>query len=377
MRPRLGIVALAPIQYHIPLFRLLAERGVVNLDVLFLSDRGLARMQDPEFGLSVAWDIDLLSGYEHEFLDRTDRDRNLVRRIGRLAHWVPAHDAVVVNGYNNPWMVQTMGICRARAVPYLLRASSHPQGLSPGWRRHLRPALTRVVVAGSSGALSMGHLNDEFYRNTHARLVTFAPNSVDDARFADASPVDRASLLAKWGLSNDRPVVLFCGKLVPRKRPLDLVNAVKLLGREVTTIFAGDGSLSSTVRDSLSPEYGVVTGFINQSELPMYYQAADILVLPSSSETWGLVVNEAMAAGTLPVVSDMVGCAPDLVEGLGEVYPCGQVAGLAAALDRALERLADPGLRDRVRRHASRYSLERTAAGYEEAALAVAPGRAD
>jgi glycosyltransferase involved in cell wall biosynthesis len=377
MRPRLGIVALAPIQYHTPLFQLLAERDAVDLDVLFLSDRGLSKSQDPEFGLAVAWDIDLLSGYRHEFLTRIGQHSGLAGRVRRLARWVSAHDVVIVNGYNIPWMILTMAVCRARRIPYLLRASSHPRGLSSGWQRYLRPAVTRLVVAGSSGALSMGHLNDEFYRETRARLVVFAPNSVDDGRFGEASPVDRSSLLEKWGLSAYRPVILFCGKLVPRKRPLDLVNAVKLLTDEITVIFAGDGSLADTVRDSLPPEHGVVTGFVNQSELPMYYQAADILVLPSSAETWGLVVNEAMAAGTLPVVSDMVGCASDLVDGVGEIYPCGDVAALAAALGRAVARLADPGLRDRVRRHADRYSLERTAAGYEEAALAVTGARGD
>jgi glycosyltransferase involved in cell wall biosynthesis len=203
----------------------------------------------------------------------------------------------------------------------------------------------------------------------------FAPNSVDDVRFSEASSVGRSGLLGKWGLSDDRPVILFCGKLVPRKRPLDLAQAVKRLDHDITTIFAGDGSLANAVRDSLPPEHAVVTGFVNQSELPMYYQAADILVLPSSIETWGLVVNEAMAAGTLPVVSDTVGCASDLVEGVGEIYPSGNVTELAAALGRAVTRLADPGLRDRVRQHAAAYRLERTAAGYEEAALAVARSR--
>lgn len=343
--------------------------------MLFLSDRGLSMTVDPEFGLPVAWDIDLLSGYQHQFLSRLRHPQRLSRRAATLAHWVRSHDVVVVNGYNSPWMLQVMGVCRARRIPYLLRASSHLHGISPGPRRHLRQVVTRLVVAASSGGLSMGHLNDEFYRKTRARMVTFAPNSVDDARFAAPSAVSRPELLAKWGLQSDGPVILFCGKLIPRKRPLDLISALGRLTGEVTTIFAGDGALADTVRAALTPGRGVVTGFVNQSDLPAYYQAADILVLPSETETWGLVVNEAMATGTLPVVSDRVGCAPDLVEGMGEVYPCGDAASLAAALARAIERLGDPGLRDRVRQHASRYSLERTAVGFEQATLVVAGKR--
>ena len=67
-------------------------------------------------------------------------------------------------------------------------------------------------------------------------------------------------------------------------------------------------------------------GFVNQSELPGIYASADVLVVPSDfRETWGLVVNEAMACGTPAVVSVAVGCAPDLImEGLtGAIFPCG------------------------------------------------------
>jgi glycosyltransferase involved in cell wall biosynthesis len=148
-----------------------------------------------------------------------------------------------------------------------------------------------------------------------------------------------------------------------------------LLPQKVTTLFVGDGSLAEQVRASLSPRSGAVTGFVNQLELPAYYHAADILVLPSESETWGLVINEAMAAGVLPVVSDRVGAAPDLAEGMGEIYSCGDVADLAQALSRALERVADPAIRRLVRKHVARYSLDRTAEGFEEAALAVSAKR--
>jgi glycosyltransferase involved in cell wall biosynthesis len=98
-------------------------------------------------------------------------------------------------------------------------------------------------------------------------------------------------------------------------------------------------------------------------------------VLPSQVETWGLVINEAMAAGVLPVVSDQVGAAPDLVEGVGEVYPCGDVPALAAALDRALARATLPETRAMVRKHVARYSLELTAVGFEQGAVAASSER--
>jgi glycosyltransferase involved in cell wall biosynthesis len=367
MHLKLGVIAYHPIQYHAPLHQLLAERGNVDLDVLFLSDTGFHPAIDPGFGVPVVWDIDLLSGYTHQFLSRTDSPANLVRKMRALARWVPSHDAVVVNGYSSPWMLLTMAFCRIRGIPYLLRASSHPQGQSSGMRRYLRRVGTRLVVAGSSGGLAMGKLNKEFYRQSHARWVTFAPNSVDNERFACSPRIKRSDLLAQWELKDDRPVVVFCGKLIPRKRPQDLAAAVKLLPFDVITLFLGDGPLSDSIKTSLEPGAGAVTGFINQSELPSYYHAADILVLPSENETWGLVVNEAMACGTLPVVSDRVGCAPDLAADAGEVFACGDVRDLAAALHRAVERLDDPQTPELIRRQVEQYSLARTAAGYEHA----------
>jgi glycosyltransferase involved in cell wall biosynthesis len=372
VRPRLGVLAYAPIQYHAPLYQRLAKRGNVDIDVLFLSDMGHHPTIDPGFGRPVAWDIDLLSGYAHCFLTTARCPANFAKRIRTLARWLPTHHAVVVNGYSSPWMLLAMAICRMRGIPYLLRASSHPQGQSAGLRRYLRRAATRLVVAGSAGCLAMGQLNQEFYRRNRARSVTFAPNSVDDERFAGPPRIGRSDLLAQWDLKDNRPVILFCGKLIPRKRPLDLAAAVRLLPFDVTTLFVGDGSLAEKVRGSLNPGDGVVTGFVNQSNLPSYYHAADILVLPSEAETWGLVVNESMACGTLPVVSNRVGSAPDLAVGVGEVFRCGDIPGLAAALSRAVARMDDPETRSRVRQHVGRYSLDLTAEGFEQAARAVA-----
>jgi glycosyltransferase involved in cell wall biosynthesis len=370
-QPRLGVLAYGPIQYHTPLYQCLAKRQKVELDVLFLSDMGYHPTVDPGFGKAISWDIDLLSGYTHRFLSRAVERRSLLQRVRELARWIPSHDVIVVNGYSNPWMLLAMALSLSRGIPFLLRASSHPKGHLRGIRGRLRNLGVRAVVSASAGGLSMGLLNDDFYRRYNAHVVTFAPNSVDNARFSEPSPVCRADLLARWGLDDALPVVMFCGKVAPHKRPLDLSAAVKLLPFDVNTLFVGDGVLSEAVRSSLIPGRGAVTGFVNQSELPSYYQAADLLVLPSEAETWGLVINEAMAAGALPVVSDRVGAARDLVCGLGEVYPRGDVPELARALERALKSTEDPELRSRVREHVSRYSLELTAEGFEQAACAV------
>jgi glycosyltransferase involved in cell wall biosynthesis len=373
-RPRLGVLALHPIQYHAPLYQQLASRGKVRLDVLHLRATGSRLGVDPGFGVPVVWDIDLLSGYEHSFLNKSRRWAGRLGAMGRLIRWLRSHEVVVINGYSDPWMLFAAAACRAMGVPFLLRGMSAPEGFSTGIRRRLRDGIARAVVSSSVGGLALGELNRAFYVKYGAPRIFFTPNSVDNERFARAPDVGRSELLARWGLDDTAPVIMFCGKLFPRKRPLYLVAAVGSVGQEVTTIFVGDGVLADQVRALLQPGRGAVTGFVNQADLTAYYHAADILVLPSYHEPWGLVVNEAMATGTLPVVSDHVGAASDLVDGIGEVFPCGDVTALTEALRRALRRLGDPELSDQVRRRVARYSIEIAAAGFEEAALAAVRG---
>jgi glycosyltransferase involved in cell wall biosynthesis len=368
--PKLGILDYHPIQYLAPLYQLLTLRGKVDIDVLFLSDNGYRPAIDPGFGVDVAWNIDLLSGYKHRFLTRAG-SRNTVSRLITLRRWILHHDVVVIYGYVKPLMLLAMAICQSHGVPYLLRGDSLPDGASTGIRRGVRNFVAGTAVSRSAGCLAIGQMNEAFCRRFGAREITLAPYSVDDERFARPPECGRTELLERWGLRTDKPIILFCGKLIPRKRPLDLTAALNRLPHDVITIFVGDGPLAETVRTSLRPDRGVVTGFVNQSELPSYYHAGDILVLPSEAEPWGLVVNEAMAAGVLPVVSDRVGCAPDLVRGIGEVYPCGDVSNLCAALSRAVTQIQDAETRRRVQRYLTRCSLERTATGFEEAVSKV------
>ncbi len=368
---RLGVLDFHPIQYHVPLYQRLARRDRVRLDVLYLRDAGYRPVHSPEFGVLLAWDIDLLSGYESSFLNDGGHRGGRMAMAGRLARWLRSHDTVVLHGHSDPWMLFAAAACRALGIPYLLRGDAGAQGQATGLRRRARDLIAHGVVSPSAGGLAAGKLNHEFYRKYGARRVVFAPYSVDNDRFAAPPAVGRGELLARWGLPGTAPVVMFCGKLEPRKRPLDLTAAVGLLEQQVTTLVVGDGALAGQVRAALPPGRGAVTGFVNQADLPPYYQAADIMVLPSSHEPWGLVVNEAMAAGAVPVVSDRVGAAPDLVEGIGEVYPHGDVAALAEALRRTLSRLGRPEVRDQVRERVSRYSVDATAAAYERAALAA------
>lgn len=155
------------------------------------------------------------------------------------------------------------------------------------------------------------------------RLVP-SPHFVDNAYFGERAAAlrpRRDALRQDWAVPREAFCFLFAGKLQPKKRPLDLLEALRQLVKEplphpVHLLIVGTGPLEEACR-ALASQHGLpvsFAGFVNQSGMPSAYAVADALVLPSDhGETWGLVVNEAMACGLPAIVSDQVGCAEDLV----------------------------------------------------------------
>jgi glycosyltransferase involved in cell wall biosynthesis len=167
-------------------------------------------------------------------------------------------------------------------------------------------------------------------------------------------------------------------KLLPKKRPLDLLAAARRCEIPLNILIIGDGPLRSEVERAARQLHAArVLGFVNQRELGLWYGLSDAIVLPSDYEPWGLVINEAMATGAVPVVSDAVGCAEDLVHpDSGIVFPVGDIDAIAAALKYLGEspgRLA--AMRLAARAVVDDYTIERTARGIERAAVLAAEGR--
>ena len=375
--PRLGVLASHPIQYQAPLYQELAKRGRVDLEVAFLSHDGARPYLDPSFGVTLAWDIDLLSGYRSTLLGR----RALAGKAAWLrsvSRWLRGRDIVVLHGHSDPDVLLVTAACRLLGIPYLLRGDSHAEPTASGWRGHARDLVAGAMVRGAAGGLSIGQRNAAFYRR-YADIPDFlAPYSVDNDRFRAMSQrarPARAERLAALGLGPDRPTVVFSGKLTEQKRPLDVIRAVGACEGRLNLLVLGDGPLMAEARAHEAKLPVRCLGFVNQAELPGWYGCGDVLALPSGREPWGLVVNEGMACGLVPGVSQAVGCAADLVEGVGEVFPVGDVPALAAALMRAAANAAERQLR--VRARLSRFTLATTASGYERAAIALArPPRA-
>ena len=243
-------------------------------------------------------------------------------------------------------------------------------------KRLVKRAVYPLFLRRFAACLSVGTRSEEYFQYYGARRVVRAPHFVDNERFASGAAQlapERDTIRARWGIRPDAVVFLFAGKLMPGKRAQDLIAAVRGARNErVTALIVGDGVTRRECEELAAPVADRVrfAGFLNQGEMPAAYAASDVLVLPSESETWGLVVNEAMASGRPAVVSTAVGCAPDLItEGeTGHTFAPGDAAALPRILDAMAsddDRLAAMSLAARSR--VSSFSVDAARAGVEAA----------
>jgi len=379
---RLAIIASHPVQYQAPLFRVLAGRAQLHV---FFAWRPTAEQQGVGFEQPVQWDSDLTSGYAHTFLANVaaapaaDRffgcdtpDLGSQLRRGRF-------DCVLVLGWHLKAFWQAVAACRARGVPLIARGDSQlltARSLAWGAAKRL---IYPIALRAFSAALYVGRRSRAYFEayGFPANRLFFAPHGVDAAWFAQRStPAAGRALRARVGAPPERQLLLFAGKLVDFKRPLDVVLAAARLrqdGRDVGVLVAGSGPLEAALR-ARAEQVGTplhVAGFLNQTEIPAAYAAADLLALPSTArETWGLVANEALACGLPILVSEAAGCAPDLAAdgAAGATFRMGDVAHLAA---RAADLLDQPPRSERIAARSQTYSIATCANGVLAAAEAV------
>lgn len=385
-RPRrLAVVTSHPIQYQAPLFRELAKRPDVDLTVFFCSDHGVTEQVDPGFGRSFKWDVPLLDGYRHEFVPNVARHPGPTgffgeinpALVGKLARG--KFDAVLVHGYAfaSCWLAGAGA--KLGGAKLLLRGESHLLEPRPRWKRFAKRLLLGPAFRFVDACLPIGSLNYEYYRSygvSPLKLI-YAPYTVDNdffAREADRWRPRRNEVRRELGLPEDAAVALFSAKLLPKKRPLDLLKALEATrtAPAIRALFVGDGPLRSEceafARTRLAGRVAFA-GFRNQTDLPRLYAAADVLVLPSDVEPWGLVLNEAMAAGLPVIASAVVGAAADLVRPgeTGEMFRLGDIAALAGALDKVCEPATAARLSAGARARIARWSIRETADGIARA----------
>jgi glycosyltransferase involved in cell wall biosynthesis len=381
MAKRIGFLVSHPIQYYAPIFRALATR--CDLTVFFAHRQTAEQQARAGFGVAFDWDVDLLSGYDSRFLVNVARQPSTDRFAGCDTPDIAEEmargrfDAFVVPGWALRCYWQAVQACRRLGVTVLVRGDSQLGSQRNAAVRLAKNLAFPRLLRRFDGYLYVGERNREYLQHygAPADRLFFSPHCVDNAAFAAASADARQTMAGAPRRAARR--VLFVGKLIARKRPIDLLQGVaRIGGGAVEVVFAGSGELQGML-EKIAAEAGVrasFLGFVNQSQLPAVYASADALVLPSDAqETWGLVVNEAMACGIPAVVSDAVGCGPDLVEPgvTGDVFPLGDAAALAVAVQRTLSLDRELTQRHLAARMAL-YSPERAAAAIVDATTTLA-----
>lgn len=392
-RPRLAIVLSHPTQYYSPWFRWLQANTALEFRVFYLWEFGVTAQRDPKFQTTFKWDVDLLSGYEHEFVPNTARDPGTHRFGGlrnptltaRLAAWRPT--ALLMFGYNFASHLRAIAWARRRRLPLLFRGDSHLLGR--GAPRPLVALALRLLYAQFAAFPFVGAANFDYYRalGVPERKLFFSPHSVNTDLFDPTLPVHReraAALRRQLGIGEETLVVLFAGKLVADKQPAELLRAFLALGRtDAALVIVGDGPEKTNLHAiARTAPVGAVhfLPFANQSEMPGTYLLADLFVLPARGhyETWGLAVNEAMHLGTPALVSDLVGCQRDLVTHgeTGWVFAANDLADLEKKLSGALASLRESParraeLRTAVAKRISGYTYAQTTTGLLAALASV------
>lgn len=363
-RVRVAYLVSHPIQYQAPLLRRIAQEADIDLTVFFGSDFSTRGYSDKGFGgVGVKWDVTLLDGYKHEFLPVL-RDNATSSPTAPINHGIFSRlrgrgsdgpfDLLWVHGYASVNALHGILAANALGIPVLLRAESTLEDRHRSWWKLLtKTFFFKVLSQLVDGVLPIGTRNAQYW--SYSLGDDFPawpmPYAVDNAYFRDRSlkaVADRSALQFELGLDPARPVILFASKLQERKRCIDLLEAYLQLAPsggaepEPYLLIVGDGEERAALeaRTMQSRVKSIrFCGFRNQSELPRFFDLATVFVLPSHHEPWGLIVNEVMNAGRSIILTDDVGCQPDLItDGVeGFVVPVKNVPVLAATLRRVIE----------------------------------------
>lgn len=378
-QPRLAILATHPIQYHSPWFRALASSTEVDPEVLYCHEARSNEQSDAGFGVEFNWDTSLLDGYRYRFLD------NVAKRPTVAGFWgldTPSiaklikrenYDAVLINGWHYKSAWQAMRACWKSKTPVMVRSDSHLHSARRLTTRVAKKAIYNWFIPRIDACLPVGTWSYEYFTHYGARdeNIFVVPHTIDDERFrreAEQLRLQRTELRKEFGLATDSTVFLFVGKFLDRKRPRVFADAVAQAAKICPTVeglMTGDGPLKASCEEFVNVHLAPVrfSGFLNQSEITRAYVAADALILPSDArETWGLVVNEAMTCGLPCLVSDQVGCGPDLIvnDETGNVF---QSESTSYLVDLILRYARNPNLLVNMGQQAkekiSNYSMDR------------------
>jgi glycosyltransferase involved in cell wall biosynthesis len=325
---KLAIISTHPIQYNAPFFKLLSQRGNILVKVFYTWSQSQEGIKyDPGFGKKIEWDIPLLDGYECCFVANISKlpgshhykgidNPTLVNEINA---W--GANAVLVYGWSFKSHFKAMRFFKGK-LPVLFRGDSTLLDEQLGLKKIVRKFFLKYVYSYIDYAMYAGTANKAYFlaHGLKEYELAFMPHAIDNNRFAKNDEVlSKASELRnKFNIPKDNIVFLFAGKLEHKKQPDFLAKVfASLKTNDASLVIVGNGIMEIEFKKEYANVENIhFLDFQNQQIMPALYAACDVFVLPSKGpyETWGLAINEAMAAGKPVIVSNACGAAYDLVE---------------------------------------------------------------
>jgi len=303
--------------YRIPVFNALAARKEVDLHVIFLAET------DPNLRKWTVYKDEIKFSYEvlPSWRKRFDRYNVLLNRGVGSALSAFAPDVVLCGGYNYVASWQALLWSRMKQIPFLLWSESNVQDV-----RRAHPIVEFIkdeFLSRCSGFVVPGRSAAEYLRAHKIReeSIFVAANAVDNEFFATSALAARQyAVKRRTELGLPERYFLFVGRLVREKGVFELFSAYakldKAIREQVGLVLVGDGAERvrlEALAATISPGVVKFAGFAQREQLSFYYALAEVLILPTYSDPWGLVVNEAMACGLPIIISKVAGCAADLV----------------------------------------------------------------
>jgi len=343
-----------PTPYRLGVFKEIQKADNLVFRILFCASSEPGRSWNLDF---TGLDVETLQGYQWRPSGQMNPfsfkwNPSIARK---LAEFKP--DVVMMSGYVHPTMQRAASWCRKHGIPYGLSCeSSFLESRPEGWRWKLKKMLFGKTISKMAFGLPTGKKAEQYLRALGAEQqpMFYFPNTPDirpilevanEVKFGDS----RQQVLEKLGLPYDKKIVLFVGRLIQAKRPLDLLNAFNKLPNDLAQdcilVFVGDGVLNVDINKAASEHQNIYSlGWIGEPEIIYSLMAiSSLFVLPSEHEPWGAVINEAMAAGLPVIASDKVGAAHEMVcEGEnGYLVPVGDVSKFKSRMELLLSNESD------------------------------------
>ena len=350
---KLAIITTHPIQYNAPLFKLLTDKNLFSIKVFYTwGEDSIKQKFDPGFQREIEWDIPLLEGYDYTMVKNVSKDPGSHNFKGiinptlnqEIETW--GADAILVYGWNFKSHLKSIRFFKDK-IPVYFRGDSTTLSSGKNFLRDVaRKLFLKWVYKKINFAFYVGQANKKYFLEYGMKneSLFFVPHAIDNNRF---SSVSSNSIRTKLSIPENSVLFIFVGKFDCIKNVSLLIEAFsQLKNTDSFLLLVGNGPIEKNLKtqasllDSKTNEKIFFHDFVNQNEIPMFYDSCDVFVLPSISETWGLSVNEAMAAGKAVIVSDTCGCYFDLVkEGInGYVFRSNNLDSLVAAMNKFTNR---------------------------------------